>query len=74
MPPTAWVGQPMSSRGVATNKLSTTTVVHSLLAPFTERFNLRIRTPPRTVPNTASGIQIPPEEGKVDICDVKIPA
>lgn len=61
----------MSSRGAETNKLSTTTVVHSLLAPFTERFNLRIRTPPRTVPSTASGIQIPPEKGRTDSCEAR---
>lgn len=60
-PATFWVGQPMSNSGVAENKMIRMAAVHNLLAPLTEIFNLRIRAPPRTVPSTASGIQIPPE-------------
>lgn len=51
----------MSNSGEAENKQSKTAPVHNLLAPFTGRFNLLIRSPPRTVPSTASGIQTPPE-------------
>lgn len=63
-PATFWVEQPISSSGVAENMQSRMAVVHNLLAPLTERFNLRIRTPPRTVPSTASGIPTPPERKK----------
>lgn len=66
MPPTLWVEQPMSSRGVEVSRLMKTTVVHNLLAPFTDRFSRRIKTPPRTVPSTASGIHTPPEGDQVE--------
>lgn len=60
IPSTVWVEQPISSSGKEENRQTTMAPVHNLLAPLTERFNLRITTPPRTVPSTASGIQTPP--------------
>lgn len=54
----------MNSSGTAETMQSRMATEHNLLAPLTERFNLRIRTPPRTVPSTASGMQTPPEERK----------
>lgn len=44
--------------------LSTMAPVHNLLAPLTERFNLRITTPPRTVPITDNGMQTTPDTHK----------
>lgn len=60
IPSTVWVEQPISSSGKEEKRQTKTAPVHSLLAPLTERFNLRITTPPSTVPRTASGMQIPP--------------
>lgn len=60
IPSTFWVEQPSSSSGKDENKQTKTAPVHNLLAPLTERFNLRITTPPRMVPSTASGMQTPP--------------
>lgn len=59
-PSTVWVEQPISSSGKEENRQTKMAPAHNLLAPFKERFNLRITTPPRTVPTTASGIQTPP--------------
>lgn len=50
----------MSSSGMADIMQSKMAMVHNLLAPLTERFNLRIRAPPRTVPSTASGMLTAP--------------
>lgn len=52
----------MNSSGNAENRHRTMATVHNLLAPLTERFNLRIRAPPRTVPSTAMGIPTAPEK------------
>lgn len=54
----------MNSNGKAENMHRTMAVVHNLLAPLTERFSLRIRAPPRTMPSTAMGIPTPPERQK----------
>ena len=61
MPPIFWVEQPMNNKGTEEMIQIKTAPVHNLLAPLRDRFNRRIRTPPRTVPSTASGIQTPPE-------------
>ena len=54
----------MNSSGTVESMQSRMAVVHNLLAPLTERFSLRIRTPPRTVPRTANGIPTPPDGEK----------
>lgn len=59
-PSTFWVEQPRSNSGNEENRQTKTAPVHNLLAPLTDRFNLRITTPPRMVPSTATGIQTPP--------------
>lgn len=57
----------MNNSGRAENRQSRTAPVHNLPAPFTERFNLLIRRPPRTVPSTANGIQTPPGRQKTGV-------
>lgn len=68
-PATIWVEHPRNNSGVAETRQSRMATVHNLLAPLTERFSLRIRTPPRTVPSTAIGMQTPPEE-KMPRCQI----
>lgn len=61
-PSTFWVEQPRSNSGNEENRQTKAAPVHNLLAPLTDRFNLRITTPPRMVPSTATGIQTPPAD------------
>lgn len=64
----------MSSSGNEENRQTKTAPVHSLLAPLTERFSLRITTPPSTVPRTASGMQTPPGDTSGEEFQVRLTA
>lgn len=68
-PETVWVEHPRNSSGVEEIRQSRMATVQNLLAPLTERFSLRIRTPPSTVPSTAMGMQTAPDGTHAEMSD-----